>query len=132
VASGIRDQKESALQNDKALSAYKQLRILNYLWLALAAAGAFAAWLAFATGAFAAWLAFAAGALAAGALAAGALAAGAFVAGATLVVAGLLALFAGAFVAASPHAIPKAPITRTAESAINFFILFKTPIFLKE
>ncbi len=29
------------------------------------------------------------------------------------------------FVPVSPHAMPKAPITRTAESAITFFILFK-------
>src|SRR5256885_17139883 len=34
----------------------------------------------------------------------------------------LLAFAAALFVAASPQAIPKAPITRTAESAIIFFI----------
>lgn len=50
------------------------------------------------------------------------------------VVAGVLfagfvfALFAGA----SPQAIPKAAKPRTVESAITFFILIKTPIFLKE
>jgi hypothetical protein len=62
--------------------------------------------------------AFAAGAFAAGAFAAGAFAAGAFAAGALF--AGL-ALFV---VPVSPQAIPKAHITRTAESAITFIILF--------
>jgi len=71
----------------------------------------------------------------AGALAAGALAAGTFATGAGVVAAGVLtvtafalfALFAGALVAASPQAIPRALNPRTVESTITFFILFKTP-----
>jgi hypothetical protein len=39
-----------------------------------------------------------------------------------------LALLAGV----SPQAIPNAPITRTAESAIAFFICLQTPIVLKD
>jgi hypothetical protein len=44
----------------------------------------------------------------------------------------LLALALALFAGASPHAIPKAARPRTVESAITFFILIKTPIFLKE
>jgi len=53
--------------------------------------------------------------------------------GAVLVIAELLAglLVLALFVAASPQAIPNAPITRTAESAINFFIISRLLSFSK-
>jgi hypothetical protein len=87
------------------------------------AAGALAGFIAFAAAfaALAAELAAVVAALAA-ALAAFAIALAAFAIALAALAIALLALAAALFEAASPQAIPKAPITRTAESAITFFI----------
>jgi hypothetical protein len=120
-----------------AFSINNSIQLKNYGFFVAFGAGALAA------GVLAGFIAeLAAGALAAGLFAlAGALPAGVFVAGvvtglattagvfAGAAFAGLLALFAGALLAASPHAIPSALNPRTVESTITFVILFKTPIY---
>jgi hypothetical protein len=61
-------------------------------------------------------------------------AAGATVAGGVLLVMAFAGrLFAGALLAASPQAMPRAPNVRTAESAITFFIFINDScLFLKD
>jgi hypothetical protein len=93
----------------------------------LLAAGALAAGFIALAAAFAALAAVLAAVVAAllAALAAFAIALAAFAIALAALDIALLALAVALFEAASPQAIPKAPIARTAESTITFFILFK-------